>query len=242
MPRPAVPVLLLPGLEGSGDLFARFVASGSRTLDLRVLRYPRDRPLGYAELGDLVRAHYPRNRPFVLLGESFSGPLALRLARERPRWLAGVVLAASFHRRPAPPWLAALRPLGPVFFGAPLPAHAVRLLLAGGDGPAELVREVQAAVAAVRARVLLRRAHDALDVDATEALRDCPVPLLVLAGREDRLLRPRIPGEIRAIRPDAEVVELDAPHLLLQRQPEVAMSHLESFVARVARPAVPAPA
>jgi len=233
VPRPPIPVLLLPGLEGSSHLFRRFLGAATGALDLRPLPFPQERPLGYAELADHVRAAMPRRPPWILLGESFSGPMALLVAREAPRGLAGVVLAASFHRQPAPRWIERLRPLARVFFTAPLPAHAVRLLLGGPDAPDELVREVQEAVAGVPARVMLRRAHEALAVDATADLLSCPVPVLVLSGQHDRLLRRQIPSEIRALRRDAEVRLLDAPHLVLQRQPAEAMRLLESFARRV---------
>lgn len=245
MARDLIPIVLLPGLEGTGRLFARFLAAATGALDLRVVPYPTDRPLGYEELSDHVRAALPRRGRYVLLGESFSGPLALKLAGERPRGLAGLILAASFHRRPAPRWLERLRPLGRVFFAAPLPAHAVRLLLGGADSPPELVREVQDAVASVPWRVMLTRARAALDVDASDAVAACPVPLLVLSGREDRLLRRSIPAEIQALRADAEVRVLDAPHLVLQRLPSEAMAVVEGFARRVvgaSRPtAEPAP-
>lgn len=42
----------------------------------------------------------------MLLGESFSGPLALRLARRGLPALRGLVLVATFHRRPVAPGLA----------------------------------------------------------------------------------------------------------------------------------------
>jgi pimeloyl-[acyl-carrier protein] methyl ester esterase len=230
-----LPTLLLPGLDGSGRLFARFVAAGTGAIDLRVLAYPRERFLDYGELETLVMGSLPRG-PFALLGESFGGPLALRIAARAPRGLVGVVLAATFHRRPARPLLERASALGSAFFRLPLPAHAVRLLLAGGDAGDDLVREVQDAVARVPARVMAARARAALAVDASEDLRACPVPLLFLGGAEDRLLRAEIPGEIRALRPDAEIRMLDTPHLVLQRCPQEAMAAVVDFLARAAVP------
>lgn len=234
--------LLLPGLEGSGRLFDRFVATATGGLELRALSYPPDRVRSYAELEAQVRAELPRDRPFALLGESFGGPLALRVAAGRPPGLVGVVLAATFHRRPAAKLVSVLRPLSPAFFRLPLPAHAVRVLLAGRDAPPELVAEVQAAIATVDPRVMARRAHEALRVDATPWLQRCPAPLLFLGGRQDRLLRTGLPIEIRLLRPDAEIRMLDAPHLVLQRQPAEAMRAVEAFLARAATAAAAAPA
>jgi len=230
-----LPVLLLPGIDGSGRLFERFLAAGRGELDLRVLPYPRERFLDYPELESLVQGALPRG-PFALLGESFGGPLALRVAARAPRGLVGVVLAATFHRHPARPLIARALPLAPAFFRLPLPAHAVRLLLGGADAGDDLVREVQDAVSRVPGAVMAARARAALAVDASEALRACPAPVLFLGGREDRLLRSEIPDEIRALRPDAEIRMLDAPHLVLQRHPAESMRAVEDFLRRAAAP------
>ncbi len=225
-------MVLLPGLDGSADLFARFLAVATGALDLRRVPYPRHRFLGYAELEELVRSQLPRGEPFAILGESFGGPLALRVAARRPEGLAAVILVATFHRRPANAVIARAAPLAPAFFRLPLPPHVVRLLLAGGDAPRDLVEEVREAVRPVPARVMAARAHEALAVDASDELRRCPVPLLFLGGKRDRLLRSTIPAEIRAIQPRVEVRLLDTPHLVLQRRPEEAMGIVEEFLAR----------
>ena len=224
--------ICLPGLDGTGRLFGPFAGACTGALELRVIEYPRDRFLSYEALETLVVPELPLDRPFALLGESFGGPLALRLAHRNPPGLVAVVLAASFHRRPAAPAMTALRPLSPAFFRLPLPAHAVRLLLGGPDASDALVRDVQQAVASVRGSVMAGRASAALRVDASAALRACPVPLLFLGGKQDRLLRSALPIEVRALRADAEIRMLDAPHLVLQRYPAEAMRLVEEFLLR----------
>lgn len=231
MPQPLL-TLCLPGLDGTGRLFRRFSAACTGALELRILEYPPDRFLPYGELERLVDRALPADRPFALLGESFGGPLALRVAQRNPAGLVGVVLAASFHRRPAAPIITALRPLSPAFFRLPLPPHAVRLLLGGHDAPDDLVREVQEAVASVRGSIMAARAREALRVDASAALRACPVPLLFLGGKQDRLLRTGLPIEVRALRADAEIRMLEGPHLVLQRRPVDAMRIVEEFLLR----------
>jgi surfactin synthase thioesterase subunit len=77
---PPLLTVLLPGLEGTGRLFARFTAAAVPALELQVIAFPPDRRLTYAQLDELVRRQLPADRPFALLGESFSGPLALRIA------------------------------------------------------------------------------------------------------------------------------------------------------------------
>src|SRR5690349_15943355 len=72
------------------------------------LNYPADEPLDYEQLLPQVLAALPSDRPFVLLGESFSGPLAVMAAATRPVGLLGVILCATFVRNPLwlrPAWL-----------------------------------------------------------------------------------------------------------------------------------------
>lgn len=72
------PVLvLLPGMDGTGRLFAPFVEALGGALETRVVRYPPRAALDYAALEPIARAAMPSDRPFVLLGE----PSALVRAR-----------------------------------------------------------------------------------------------------------------------------------------------------------------
>jgi hypothetical protein len=71
-------LVLLPGLDGTGVLFADFVAALSKELQTATVRYPLERCLSYSELEGLVRAAWSISEPFMLLAESFSTPLAIK--------------------------------------------------------------------------------------------------------------------------------------------------------------------
>jgi pimeloyl-[acyl-carrier protein] methyl ester esterase len=228
--------LLLPGIDGSGRLYAPLVAARPRAFSPELVSYPPDAVLGQDELLALVRARLPRGR-FLLLAESFSGPLAIRLAAERPPGLIALVLAATYLHAPLDPLLHPIRGLvGARLFGFPLPAAAVRWFLAGGDAPGALVAEVQRAVAGVSPAVMAGRAADALRVDAREDLARVEAPILFLAPTRDRLIRRDVADELLAIRPDAEVALLDAPHMVLQRCPQASLARIEEFLRRLAQP------
>jgi pimeloyl-ACP methyl ester carboxylesterase len=230
-----IPALLLPGLDGSGRLYAPLLAAGPRRIVPALLAFPPDAPLGYDALLPLARAALPRGR-FLLIAESFSGPLAIRLAAERPRGLAGLVLAATFLHRPLNPLLHPIRGLmGARMFGFRMPLALVRHFMAGDDAPDALVREVQAAVRAVSPAVLAHRAREALRIDVRGRLCEVSVPILLLSPRRDRLIRTDVAGEVRALRPDAQVEVLDTPHMILQRAPHASLALIEAFAERVAR-------
>jgi pimeloyl-ACP methyl ester carboxylesterase len=230
-PRKPLPIILLPGLDGSGRLYAPLLAAGPRGLDPRLVAFPPDEPLGYDDLLPRCREALPTRGPYLLLAESFSGPLAIRLAAEQPRGLAGLVLAATFLHRPLNPLLHPVRSLvGARLFGLPMPPALVRHFLAGPDAPDGIVAEVRAAVAAVSPEVLALRSVEALGVDVRDPFGHVEVPVLYLQPERDRLIRTDVSEEILALQPDAQVVRLDAPHMVLQRCPHASLAAIERFL------------
>ena len=65
-------LVLLPGMDGTGELFAPFIAALGSQFPVTIVRYPETQALDYAGLEAVARALLPVGSPFVLLGESFS--------------------------------------------------------------------------------------------------------------------------------------------------------------------------
>jgi pimeloyl-ACP methyl ester carboxylesterase len=220
-------VILLPGMDGTGDLFRPLLDVVPATLSRRVVSYPTDRPLPYDELLVLAERQLGDNQDVVIIAESFSGPLALRLAAKLPEQIRAVVLVASFIRPPLPRWVRHV--VVPMLFRAPPPAMLLLRFMLGRDAPDALVREVAAAIRRVRPEVLARRLRDVLSVDCAKELRRCRAPLLYLAAADDALVRPSSLAAFRAVRPDIQARTLPGPHLLLQAQPQAAWREIERF-------------
>lgn len=194
-----------------------------------MIEYPPDRVLGYDELEELVEPRLPANAPFLLVGESFAGPLAARLAARPRENLRGLVLAASFVTRPGPAF-ARLLPWRRLFH-LPLPDEVLRRFLAGDDDG--LLREIRASIAPVTPEVLGARVAATLDADARAALARTTVPLLYLRARRDRVVAARCLRDVRALRPDVVVARLPTPHPVLQHDPAGAWEAIRRFVARL---------
>jgi pimeloyl-ACP methyl ester carboxylesterase len=227
-------LVLLPGMDGSRAMFGPFVAAAPPDVDLITADFPRGPANGYDDLLPLVVAALPRDRPFFLLGWSFSGPLALLAAAARPPFLRGVVLAATFIKRPLPllpPWSAHLATRAS-FEICPRWAQ-VRALL-GGHGTRAVRALLIEALRGAGAVALARRARAALSVDATQALRDCPVPVLYVRSTRDGVIPSSRAEEIRRVLPSVEVADVEGPHLALVTAPEPSWRAIDLFMRRPA--------
>ncbi len=229
---PVTTLVLLPGLDGTGLLFAPLLKALPPYLQPIVVTYPPDQELGYEELLALVLRALPAQAPFVLLGESFGGPLALRVAATHPPGLRALILCASFVSCPyslVPRWSAPLVPAWP-FRLSPLISQLKALL--GRYSTPELRALTQSALLLVEASVLAQRTSAVIQVDVSAELKACKVPMLYLQGQHDLVVPGANLRRILAIKPDVQVRQLPAPHMLLQTQPELAAAAISSFIEK----------
>jgi pimeloyl-ACP methyl ester carboxylesterase len=222
---------LLPGLDGSGVLFRPLLRHLAPELRPIVVAYPRDKVLGYDELLPIVLAALPSPSPFILLGESFSGPLALMAAATRPEGLRGVILCASFVRNPMWPRVAFLRHFARPFAFRFYPMVSRAKAMLGGYSTPEWRALKAEALSDVRPAVVARRVREVLQVNVLRELSSCPVPVLYLRGDSDRVVPEYNLREIVSARPATKVVRLPAPHLVLQTQPALAAAAISTFIA-----------
>lgn len=226
--------MLLPGLDGTGDLFQWFTRALPPAFDAKVVQYPTDDCLSELELAGIIQSAFPALGPFVLLAESFSTPLAIRCAAEHPRNLKGLILCAGFAANPRLLWSGALGSrLAHLALMLRIPAFAVRTWLLGAGAPPELVRAVQKSVAKVRSRVMIDRLEQIASCDALSDLSKIEVPMLYLRATKDRLIPADFVEAILDVKPDMEVVSIPGPHLLLQREPNRTAEVVTNFLLQL---------
>jgi len=224
-------LIVLPGLDGTGKRLSEFTRCLAPTVHTEVVPYPADQCLGYAELELLVRAALPTTTPYVLLGESFSGPLAIRIAAEPPPGLIGVILCASFAKNPYP-YLRWAHPLARRLPMKSLPRWLRAPLLWGSASALAAPSRAERSSAGVEEAVLRHRVAAVLRVDETDALRRIRVPVGVMQADHDRLVPATATRHLLRHRPDAHHWRFDAPHVLLQTRPRECALAVQDFVAR----------
>jgi pimeloyl-[acyl-carrier protein] methyl ester esterase len=221
-------IVLLPGMDGTGELFSQFVLLKPVDFEVTAIALPQQ-PGSYSDLERLIEPHIPGDVPFVLLGESFSGPLAIRLAAKRPPNLRGLILCNSFAAPPRAgfwkmlPWA--------TIFRIPPPNVILRRYLAGDNSSLSLLADIRRTLSNVPPRILASRIRTLLTSNSGDALRACDVPILYLRGTADRLVTESAYRAIAEIVPSAQRCDIPGPHMLIQARPVEVWQAITEFVA-----------
>ncbi|MEJ2032571.1 MAG: alpha/beta fold hydrolase [Deltaproteobacteria bacterium] len=225
-------LVLLPGMDGTGTLFKPFVARLGSRFQVRVVHYPTTKPLGYPDLEAVARAELPQDGPFIILAESFSGPIAVSLAAACPPRLKGLVLCASFVRNPRP-FFSGFRSLASAFPVRIAPTAVLSHFLLGPYATGELRGAFSQAIAQVSPAVFRARLHAVLTADVSEKFSSLTVPVMDLRAAYDRVV-PRSASELMSqLNPHIRVFQIEGPHFLLQAAPAAAAQAVDAFVADV---------
>jgi pimeloyl-ACP methyl ester carboxylesterase len=166
----------------------------------------------------------------MLLGESFSGPIAISIAASRPPNLVGLVLCVTFARNPLPivgsmPWLLPLIPFGLA------PMRVISALLLGRFATKPLINALRVTFDEVSTQTFKARLGAVARADMRPALTNVHVPVLYLRATEDRLVPRHCANDIARLATQTRIVDLDGPHTLLQVAPAAAAAAVKAFIA-----------
>lgn len=221
-------LVLLPGMDGSGELFAPFIAAMGSRFRVIAIRYPVTGPQHYDALASHVRHQVQSEASFALLAESFAGPIAVSLAAERPAGLKGLILCATFASNPQP-LIGAAKGLARLLPARLPPIGLIEpLLFDGGDKAlrATLVR----ILSEVGPHILRDRLRAVIDVDVTAELVQVDVPCLYLQAARDRLVPSSAIRPFASHLPHMQIERISAPHFLLQSTPIEAAGAVTRFL------------
>lgn len=219
--------LVLPGLDGTGELLTDFVEAMRPDIQADVVTYPRDAGTSYAELTTLA-ANHPRDERRLLIAESFSGPVAIRLAARHPDRYMGLVLCATFATAPQPLFAPFRHVLD---FPLPLPTGGLFERIAMGRWSTGAWRQrIRAVVGSLPPEVVRRRLAEVMAVDVSKELRLLDHPTLYLQATEDWLVPANAWTRIHACAPHAQLVTIAGPHFLLQANPRLAAQAIGKFI------------
>jgi pimeloyl-ACP methyl ester carboxylesterase len=229
---------LLPGMDGTGELFRPFLAVASKSTKCVVASYPPKALAGWEDYVSFIEKVLPRNDEYILVAESFSGPFAVEIAGQEkvPQGLRGIVLCSSFVSCPIHPVAAPFAwTFGRFVMGLPVSRQAIRTFLLGRDSSDDLVDIVASAIKSVDRDVLWRRLRLLLQCDIRQTAANLKVRCLALAGDKDRLVSRIAQSELLEALGESNVTRINGAHLLMQTRPEDVLSAISDFVNRLKR-------
>ncbi|MEB3358235.1 MAG: alpha/beta hydrolase [Synechococcales bacterium] len=227
-------LVLLPGLDGTGRMFQPLLDELPPELEAYVVNYSPTDLLDYPNLVEVVAEDLAMRGDVVLLGESFSGPIALELASRDSESIKGIIFCATFAESPRPLLLRLLNfiPLR-LILRLPLPPFALKLLCLGLEASSDLVESLQEVLAYVPPATIAYRLRLLNNLRARH--RPIEIPCCYIQATYDRLVPPRSLFTLQQLIPDLQVVQIPGPHLILQARPvrcaEVVMAYLRSLPA-----------
>jgi pimeloyl-[acyl-carrier protein] methyl ester esterase len=210
-----VPTLvLMPGLDGTGLLFERFVSALPPNIRTCIIEYPRG-ALPLEEYAAVVSGRLPAGR-VVLLAESFSGIVALYLLRKNHALAEKVIFVASFGRTPRRYLRLLLLFFPALAWSIPLIPNATwRFFCLGAGATPEDVARLKAVLAQVNPNVVAHR----LKLVASAKIADDPpvaVPAYYLQAEGDRLVPRSAAEHLRKLFSHFTLLRVPGPHFLLQ--------------------------
>jgi len=225
MSEPTLPrLILLPGLTGGDTFFAPLLSALSRHADATVVTYPETNISNYEALADHVVRALPTDGTYVIVAESFGGPLAVLAAARAAHKPSALVLTATFATNPVPLLGLIMKTALPGFLASkPVPVIEAMLLQAGEHMTALHIFE---AISALPRDVLLSRLNAVIKCDVRKPLAALDIPMLYLQGTKDKLMPAAQAVLMQRTAKNLRVVKVERPHFVLQYEAETLVADL----------------
>ena len=210
-------LVLLPGMDGTGELFAPILPY-LKDFDCCVVQLPQSGPQDYQTLKQYVEAKLPVD-DFILLAESFSGPIGAILALSDIKNLRAIIFVATFLVAPRK---RLLRTLSMVPFKLALKLPFAMTLCKRLLFDAAVSDEITSLFAKTIFRLPVGLIRSRIKAVGSLVLpqRQSDLPAILLQPTGDKLLPTRETQEFRTYFSQIAIEPIAGPHFILQTEPE----------------------
>lgn len=209
-------LVLLPGLDGTGDLFSPLLRALS-DFECEVIRLPETGAQDYASITRFVKEKLPEE-DFILVAESFSGPIGAALAKEGIDSLTGVIFVATFLSAPSSILLAIaqLLPLK-LLSNLPFAKHFHKALFLGAKASNELTHLFISTVRSLPSVLIKARLSSMHSL--TFSADEIELPVGYIQAASDKLVSPDKFFEFDNYFNNISIRKIEGPHFILQANP-----------------------
>lgn len=222
-------IVILPGLNGTGALVSEVEALLSLHHSVISMQYPTDLHR-YDDINAWILNKLPVG-DFIMVAESFSGPLAIMIAKNEPVGLKGIVFVATFARAPRklPIFLTYILEVMPI--KSRLLTGIAQPFLMGRWSTKSFTKKFRKALKPIPTSTIARRLREVLKVNVTEKLDELNLPMIYLSPTDDRLVPTKMSQDFGTVA--TNVIILDGPHFLLQAEHKASAKQIAKFAAEI---------
>jgi surfactin synthase thioesterase subunit len=226
-------LVLLPAFDGTGLMFDPFIRELKNRFETMVISYPVSGPQDYPTLAQYIRRQIPANEQYILLGESFAGPLVYEIALADTKNCRAAVFVATYLTNPSPLFLKVLSALPARviswFVSNRLVVRLLTLSHLATSGVAKAIAENFATVEATAVKQRLK-SIGSLPANPQSAVK---LPCFYLQAGKDRLVPARKLSDFRRLCSALEVRQVEGGHFILQENPGACAVDIASMLKAV---------
>ncbi len=201
--------------------------------DAQIIALPDKGDQDYERLSDHVIARLPK-QAFILLAESFSGPIAARIVAKAPPNLKGVVFVATFLSAPNRALLSIARLLPLSFLvnlvgQLPFARFVYRVLFLGPKASDDLTALFHKTVKSLSGTVM--KARLAAIQSQTFEKQSSAVKVIYIQASSDKLVPRSKSLEFKSCYENLVIKVIEGPHFLLQAKPVESAEIIADFAS-----------
>lgn len=221
-------IIVLPGLDGTGNLLNEFAKALGENSPTRVITYPSEK-YNYQDLLVYISEQLP-NDEYILIAESFSGPLGIEIAAHNFQHLKAVIFVATFARAPHPIPSRVAKFLALV----PLPAEVIAKLsqrfVIGNYQTKEFAAEYVTTLKKLPKRTVANKLSELLQTDKVGMLKRIEAPMAYIMAENDLLVPSNVSSDFKPFCDD--FIALEGPHFILQAKPYETAKLIIQFIEK----------
>ena len=207
-------LVLLPGLDGTGKLFVPLIEALANSIDVQVITYPLNKEQSYNELIEYVKQNLPKE-DFILLAESFSGPIAYQVALSKPNQLKSLILVATFLENPRP-FLLKFIPSSRVL-ALPIPTILSRMFFLGFSVERKIIELFNETIKTVLPSVIQYRLKEITQLKPSS--QKVKLKTTYIQASNDKLVPSKSLKDWQKVCDDIDVFKVKGEHFILQANP-----------------------
>lgn len=234
-------LIFLPGLHGTDDLFEDLLEELQRKISFQkiLITYPNDIKQTYKKLTKWLVSYLEINEwssesekvKTIIIAESFSTVIALKLAEKFPKHIHGVVISGGFCSSPVPTIFNFI-PLRPFFFIKP-PLLVIRRYLTGSASSINFVMDVAAVLRKTSSKRVVERLRSILSLEEEQVPSIPATPVMLFQAEHDEVIPWKKQNQLEQHLQQAETHWLDSPHLIFQVHPGMSSDLILEFLDKI---------